>query len=374
MPNLTNAQVAKIDKCIRDEMARERIPGLSIGVLSKGRTLFSRGYGLANVELNVPVTPDMIFDVCSITKQFVSAGIMMLVEKGKLNLEDSIARYFAGAPRSWKQIKLKNLLSHTSGLQDYTGSRYSSSGALFDIRLDFTEAELVKRAFQMPLNFKAGDRYAYCNTNYMLLGVMIHKVSGKFWYDYLKERIFGPLGMNSIRLIKQKDVVPNKATGYLVKRRSIQNVDWESDTFGSLADGNLYSNVLDFAKWDDSLYGDKLLRRSSLDAVLTIFKLNDGRPNRGNYGFGWEVNEVNKHRVVEHTGGNDGFCDNFSRYVDDRLAIAVFCTKGDAIRQSAEIITHEVAGFINPELVPPKTGSSSWQKHTAGHYVEKSFM
>ena len=195
-------------------MARQKIPGLAVGIYSRGHILLTKGYGQANVELSVPVKPETIFQSGSVGKQFVSAAIMMLVEEGKLSLDDSITKYFTDAPATWKPILIKNLLSHTSGLAEYeTGDRTGPKGPFY-MRLDFTEDELVSKIEALPIEWAAGEKWAYRNTNYVLLGVLIHKITGKPYYEFLDERIFKPLGMVSTRLISERDIIPNRAAGY----------------------------------------------------------------------------------------------------------------------------------------------------------------
>lgn len=278
-----------IDSFIATEMARQKIPGLAVGVYSRGQILLAQGYGQANVELRVPVKPETIFQSGSVGKQFVSAAIMMLVEEGKLSLDDSIAKYFAEAPAAWKPILIKNLLSHTSGLAEYESEERTGPKGPFYLRLDFTEDELVTKIEALPIEAAPGDQWDYRNTNYVLLGVLIHKITGKPYYEFLDERIFKPLGMTSTRLISERDIIPNRAAGYEIDNGQLKNQEWVSPTFNSTADGTLYFNVLDLAKWDGALYGNQLLKQSSLDRIWTIYPLNDGKPNPSGYGFGWTI-------------------------------------------------------------------------------------
>ena len=179
-------------------MARQKIPGLAVGIYSRGSILLAKGYGLANVELNVPVKPETLFQSGSVGKQFVSAAVMMLVEEGKISLDDSITKYFPDAPATWKPILIKNLLSHTSGLSEYeSGDRIGPKGVFSTPRLDFTEDELATNIEALPIEWAPGDKWAYRNTNYVLLGIIIHKVTGKHYAEFLNERIFKPLGMTS---------------------------------------------------------------------------------------------------------------------------------------------------------------------------------
>jgi CubicO group peptidase (beta-lactamase class C family) len=349
--DLTPEQVASIDRYVNAEMQREHVPGLALGIYSRGKILLAKGYGLANVELNVAVKPETVFQSGSVGKQFVSAAIMMLVEEGKIGLDDSIAKYLPNAPKSWEPIRVKNLLSHTSGLAEYESDERIGPKGPFYLRLDFTEDEMVQKVEALPIEFKPGDKWDYRNTNYLLLGVIIHKVTGTFYADYLQERIFKPLGMSSTRLISEADIIPNRSSGYELHDGKIRNQSWVSPTFNSTADGALYYNVLDLAKWDEALYGTKLLKQTSLDKVWTVFLLNDGKPNSANYGFGWEIGSVNGHKQIEHGGAWQGFTCNISRYVDDGITVAVL-TNLDAAEP--EQITHVVAGLVNSALEPPK--------------------
>ncbi len=350
-PALTPEQVASIDAYVTSEMGRERIPGTAIGVYRRGEILMAKGYGLANVELNVAVKPETLFQSGSVGKQFASAAVMLLVEEGKVGLDDSIVKYFPNAPASWKPILVKNLLSHTSGLAEYESEERIEQKGPFYLRLDFTEDELLEKAEALPIEFQPGEKWAYRNTNYMLLGIMIHKVSGKFYADYLAERIFAPLGMTSTRLISEADIIPNRSSGYELNGEKLQNQSWVSPTFNSTADGTLYFNVLDLAKWDGALYGTSLLKQSSLERIWTVFPLNDGKPNRGHYGFGWEITALNGHKVIQHNGAWQGFTCEISRYVDDNLSVAVL-TNLDAGHASPGQIAHKIAGLVNPALMP----------------------
>ena len=211
---LDQHRLESIDSFIATDMARQKIPGLAVGVYSRGQILLAKGYGQANVELGVPVKPETIFQSGSVGKQFVSAAIMMLVEEGKLSLHDSITKYFSDAPAAWKSILIKNLLSHTSGLAEYESEERTGPKGPFYLRLDFTEDELVTKIAALPIEVGPGEKWDYRNTNYVLLGILIHKITGKPYYEFLDERIFKPLGMTSTRLISDRDIIPNRAAGY----------------------------------------------------------------------------------------------------------------------------------------------------------------
>jgi CubicO group peptidase (beta-lactamase class C family) len=299
------------------------------------------------------VKPETIFQSGSVGKQFAATAVMMLVEEGKVGLDDAITKYFPGAPDTWNNIKVRNLLSHTSGLAEYESDERTGPSGPFYLRLDFTEDELLKKAEALPFDFQPGEKWSYRNTNYLLLGFLIRKVTGEFYGDYLHERIFKPLGMNATRIISEADIIPNRAAGYQLVKGELKNQDWVSPTFNSTADGALYFTVLDLAKWDAALYTEKLVKKSSLDQMWTVAKLNDGKPNKSNYGFAWTIDQMNGHRVIEHGGAWQGFTTYIARYVDDKLTVVVL-TNLDSANSNPGRIAHHVAGLYVPALMPPE--------------------
>jgi CubicO group peptidase (beta-lactamase class C family) len=353
-PPLTAVQTDAIDQLVKSEMTRQRIPGLEVGVYSRGRILLAKGYGLADVELDVPVTPETLMQSGSVGKQFVSAAIMMLVEEKKLSLDDSVTRYFPDAPATWKPILIKNLLSHTSGLSEYeSGDRIGRNGPFY-LRLDFTEDELIKKIYALPIEWAPGEKWGYRNTNYVILGILIHKITGERYDQFLHDRIFAPLGMTSTRLISDRDIIKNRSSGYEIDDKGeLKNQEWVSPTFNSTADGTLYFNVLDLAKWDEALYTTRLLTQASLDRIWTVYPLNDRKPNPANYGFGWEITQFHGHKLIEHGGAWQGFTCDISRYPDDSLTVVVL-TNLDAGHSRPGLIAHVVAGLVEPALMPAK--------------------
>jgi CubicO group peptidase (beta-lactamase class C family) len=346
-------QLQSVDDYLAQEMKAQRIPGLALGVYRNGEIVKAQGYGLANVELNVAVKPETIFQSGSVGKQFAATAVMMLVEEGKVGLDDAITKYFPGAPDTWNNIKVRNLLSHTSGLAEYESDERTVPSGPFYLRLDFTEDELLKKAEALPFDFQPGEKWSYRNTNYLLLGFLIRKVTGEFYGDFLQERIFKPLGMNATRIISEADIIPNRAAGYQLVKGELKNQDWVSPTFNSTADGALYFTVLDLAKWDAALYTEKLVKKSSLDQMWTVARLNDGKPNKSNYGFAWNIDQMNGHRVIEHGGAWQGFTTYIARYVDDKLTVVVL-TNLDSAHSNPGKIAHHVAGLCLPVLMPPE--------------------
>jgi CubicO group peptidase (beta-lactamase class C family) len=325
-------------------MQRQHIPGLALGVYLDGKIAKVQGYGLANIEWDAPVKPDTIFQSGSMGKQFLATAVMMLVEEGKIALDDPVREYFPDAPESWTNITVRNLLNHTSGLAEYIDT--SRDGPLY-LRSDFTENDLYKKISALPMEFKPNERWRYRNTNYVVLGILIHKVTGKFYGDFLQERIFKPIAMANTRIISEEDIIPHRAAGYRLVNGQIKNQEWVSPTFNSTADGALYFTVLDLAKWDATLYTDKLLKKSSFAQMWTPTTLSSGE--RIPYGFGWHVDVVNGHRLLEHGGVWQGFTTIISRYVDDRVTVVVL-TNLDAQHSDPKKIAHEVAGLYDPDL------------------------
>ncbi len=343
----------KVDAFVQSELQRQHIPGAALGVYRDGQLTKAKGYGLADVEWNAAVTPDTIFQSGSMGKQFTATAVMMLVEEGKVSLDDPIKKYFPDAPEAWSNIKVHNLLSHTSGLSEYETGTRTKVGGPFYIRLDFTEDELYKRITEMPMDFKPGEDWAYRNTNYVLLGILIHRVAGKLYGDFLQERVFKPLEMTRTRIISEADIIPRRASGYRLVKGELKNQEWVSPTLNSTADGALYFTVEDLQKWDAALYTERLLKKASMERMWTVEKLNNGKPNKANYGFGWEINNVNGHRVIEHGGAWQGFTTYIARYVDDRLTV-VALTNLDSGHSNPKKIVTGVASIYNPALKPPE--------------------
>lgn len=343
--------VRAIDRYVLAEQRRQHIPGIELAVYRQGHAILEKGYGMANVELNVPVRAQTLMQSGSVGKQFTATALMMLVEQGKVSLKDSITRFFPDAPDSWKPILVENLLSHTSGLAEYESDARSAPGGDFDLRLDFSEDELLQKIERMPIEFASGNKWEYRNTNYALLGILIHRATGLPYGEFLKQRIFSPLGMHDTRIISERAIVMNRAAGYELDGGVLQNQTYVSPTFNSTADGTMYFDVVDLEQWDRALYGTALLTAESLKLMWTPFVLNDGKPNKAGYGFGWEAGDVNGHRVIEHGGAWQGFTCHIARYVDDSVTVVVL-TNLDAQHADPQSIARVVAGIVDPNLVP----------------------
>ena len=341
----------EVDSLVLRLMEKRHIPGLALLVVKDGQIVKAKGYGFANLEHQVPVKPETIFQSGSVGKQFTATGIMILVQEGKINLDDPISKYLGNVPSSWKGITVRHLLTHTSGMGDYPDS--------MDFRKDYTEEEEFVMAKKQPLKFKPGERWSYSNLGYLLLGVIIHKVTGQFYGDFLEERIFQPVGMNATQVINEADIIPNRSAGYRLKDGQIKNQEWVSPSLNTTADGALYFTILDLAKWDAALYTEQLLSKSNLDQMWTPVKLNSGKTYP--YGFGWGFGEINGNKIIEHGGSWQGFNTHIARYVDNKVTVVVLTNLSGA---GPGYIAHAVAGYYDTALALPK--------HTAIELDEKT--
>ncbi len=322
---------------VRGEMEKQHIPGVALLVSRAGKTVQAEGFGLANVELQVPVKPETIFQSGSVGKQFTATAVMMLVEERKVGLDDPLTKYFPDAPASWNGVTVRELLSHTAGFGDYPDK--------FDFRRDWTEDELLKMVEGIPLAYLPGTKWDYSNLGFLTLGILIHRVTGEFYGDLLQQRIFQPLGMQTTRIISEADIIPNRAAGYRLVKGELKNQEWVAPMVNTTADGSLYFSVLDLAKWDAALYTEKLLKRSSLDQMWTPAKLKDGHPNKEGYGFGWFIGERHGHRVISHDGAWQGFKTAIARYVNDQLTVVVLANLAEA--KPDEIAEHVADMYLS---------------------------
>lgn len=365
-----SAYADKVDDYIRQKMANQHIPGLSLAVLRDGKIVKVKGYGLANVELHAPATPQTLYQIQSMTKQFTAAAVMMLVEQGKVELDAPVSRYLAGTPETWKSIKVRHLLTHTSGIKDYINEPTQN------LRLDVSEEEVYQAAIPRPLNFQPGEQFSYSNTNYHLLGMIIHKVSGKPYGAFLQERIFEPLGMKDTRILSLSDILPHRASGYRWDGRQLQNGEYISPTILGYAGGGILSTVLDLAKWDAALSGERLLKSSSLQQMWTSGTLNDGSPT--NYGFGWEVGETSGHKSVSHGGGHvTGFTTFITRFFQDRLTVVVLTNqlgKSDPASIARRVATYSLPELLGPEPKSTRLTPALLESYTGRYEVQSNVL
>ncbi len=314
------ARADSVDDFLKRQIRKRHIPGLSLAIVKDGRVVKAAGYGLANVELGARATPQTVYCLASMSKQFAAASIMLLVQDGKVSLESPIGKYLDGAPDAWKGVTVRHLLTHTSGLPREGMQTTDKTG-----RADFSRDDIWKAAIALPLQTPPGERFAYSNLGFNLAALIVERVSGKSYGDFLQARIFGPLGMKSSRLNDYQTPVQNRACGYIWTQRGLRIADQTSPTlyFGA---GAILSTVLDLAKWDAALYTDKLLNAESRRQMWLATRLNGGKS--AGYGFGWEVGSLHGHERVAHDGLLAGFRTYIARFLKDRLTLIVLTNMG----------------------------------------------
>ena len=330
-----------VDHYVRAELARQRIPGMSVVVLRGDSVLLARGYGFANLEHRVPATDSTVYQSGSVGKQFTAAAIVTLAREGRLRLDDPIRKYLPEGARAWRPITIRHLLTHTSGIPDYADST-------MDYRRDYTEEQMIALAARLPLQFPPGATWSYSNTGYALLGFIIRRVTGKFYGDYLREVTFQPLGMRTARIISESDIVPNRAAGYRLVDGEPKNQEWVSPTLNTTADGSLYLSVLDLARWTVGLNHARVPDSAGLRESWTPVRLNDGGTYP--YGFGWMVDEQRGRLRIGHTGAWQGFRTSLQRYPEFDLTVIALANLDAALPAA---ITYGIAGILEPELLPP---------------------
>lgn len=291
-------------------------PGAAVLLMKDGQVLLRKGYGLASLELGIPIQPDMVFELGSITKQFTAAAILMLQERGKLSLDDDITKHLPDYPTHGQKITIEHLLTHVSGIPSYTGLPEWATRW----REDLTVQQMIDLFKDKPLEFAPGEKWSYNNSAYFLLGAVIEKVSGKSYEDFIEQEIFAPLGMKRSSYGHQTEVVPGRVTGYDKTEAGYNVAEYISMTHPYAA-GSLLSTVDDLALWDRALSNGTLLKKESLERMFTPAKLKSGLSTK--YALGWGVWDADGTRVIEHGGDIFGFSTDLLRIPDQRLLVVV---------------------------------------------------
>jgi len=334
------AATAKADEAdifVQAQMRQLNIPGLSLAVVRDGKTVKATGYGLADVENNLVAAPETVYEIGSVTKQFTATAVMMLAQDKKIILDDEISKYLFDLPEGWRAITVRQLMNQTSGLPEYyeNPSRQTVAGK-----------DVIKIAAAASPKFTPGDGWNYSNTNHYLLGLIIEKASGKSYGDFLRERIFAPLGMSDTRYNDRRAIIKNRARGYdwdwgkaVLYNNEFLDVSW------AFAAGGIVSTVNDLAKWDAALYTDALVNGESKRQMWTAGKLKSGISHR--YGFGWYVERINGHLNLSHGGDIPGFATYVTRYPDDKLTVIVCLNQYIYAKRIADTI----AAMYLPDLI-----------------------
>lgn len=307
-----SSRADRVDDYVKRQMQRYRIPGVSLAVVKDGKIIKAKSYGLASVELNVPATKDSVYQIGSITKVFTATAVMILVNDGKIRLDDKITNYVSGLPQAWSDISVRHLLSHTSGItNDYTYVGETSTR----LRDPLSPQQFLESATNFPLASVPGEKWAYSNTGFYLLGLIIEKASGKSYADFMKQRIFAPSGMDSSGVCSRETIITNRACGYAWwhYQKALYNGNY-SDMSWAFSAGGITTSLMDLVRWDAALNTDKFLPKARLGEMWT--------PEKGQYPLGWGVNITKRYgRELNHFGGTPGFSSGIECWIDQRLSI-----------------------------------------------------
>ncbi|HZO86046.1 MAG TPA: serine hydrolase domain-containing protein, partial [Verrucomicrobiae bacterium] len=277
------ANADDVDRYVLAQMEEQHIPGLSMAVLRQSKPVKSQAYGHVELERKIVARRNSVFQLQSITKSFTATAVMMLVEDNKLSLEDKISKYFDTLPPSWAPITIHHLLTHTSGIKDFINE------PTVDLKKDLEPQDVIRSLEKLPLNFSPGERYAYSNTGYHLLGMIIDKITGDTWQNFLRTKIFKPLKMKSTDVNSATCDLANRALGYTWRSNRFERGAYIAPTILGYAGGGILSTVDDLTKWDRALFTDQLISRSTLEQMWTPARLNNG--NKAGYGLGWVVDD-----------------------------------------------------------------------------------
>jgi CubicO group peptidase (beta-lactamase class C family) len=344
-PSLAAAQAAAqtqaVDAAVQKAMQTRQFPAASIAVVKDGTVVLAKGYGFSDVEKSIKATEQTVYQLASVTKPFTAMATLMLVEDGKLSLDGKITEILPGLPDAWAPVTVRHLLSHTSGIKSYTDVFGQTKTADSQV---FTSDGILALVKDAPLQFTPGERYAYCNTGYYLLGMIIEKASGKPYAAFLADRIFKPLGMTSTSLDDYADARPVRARGYATTSGATTPAQHTHPTQPFSA-GALVSNVVDLAKWDAALAARKLLKPASYDAMWTPMRLNDGKAS--GYAFGWQVEPYRTRARQAHGGGISGFSTFVARFPDDKVTVIALVNQGGG---AAGALVNGIAEIYIPAL------------------------
>lgn len=297
-----------------------------------GKQIFGKGYGMANFEDEVPNTQQTKFRLASVTKPFTASAVLLLQEKGKLNLQDSVCKYLSDCPATWKPIILEQLLAHTSGIPDYV----SFPDFMETLGLHSTTSQMIARLRDKPLQFAPGERFSYSNSNYYLLGQIIENISGKPYAEFIRENIFAPLGMLNSGYDDNSTILKRRAAGYIKQGDTLINARY-MDMTKAYAAGALYSTAEDLLLWDTALYTDRLISKKSLEAMFT--------PGKGGVGYGWFIGREGNRQLITQGGLNSGFAVGIFRYPEEKVCIILLNNFEDAAPHLARA-GHDLAAIL----------------------------
>ena len=362
--------VARTDEYMKALVRLDRFSG-TVLVAREGQVLLSKGYGFANLEQDVPNTPQTKFRLGSVSKQFNAMAIMLLQQQGKLSVQDSVCNYVPACPNAWKLVTIHHLLTHTSGIPSYTEFPDNDD---FE-RKPMTVTATIERFKNKPLEFKPGERFHYDNSGYALLGYIVELVSGKSYEEFLRENIFAPLGMLNSGYDHPRTILKHRAAGYARRRDALVNATYmEMDT--PFSSGALYSTVEDIYLWDQALDTEKLLKRQALAVMFTPMTDEEfGWHGYTRYGYGWHIMRQFNRRLVYHTGHISGFVAYIGRYPEDKVSIIILSNREDAsVRRASRDLGAIVIGQkYNLPRTSPKVAAQILDAYVGQYQLPDGF-
>ena len=354
---------AAMDEMLAKEF-KPNEPGAAVIVVKDGKVVFRKGYGMANMEFGIPIEPDMIFRIGSVTKQFTAVATLMLAEQGKLSLTDEITKFLPDYPTQGRKITVEHLLTHTSGIVSYTGIPEWRPQMRKDVSLD----EMIAVFKDKPMEFAPGERWNYNNSGYVLLGAVIEKASGMKYGEFIEKNIFAPLEMKRSFYDSTSRIIPRRAAGYSKSKDGFVNAEYLSMSWPHAA-GSLISTVDDLALWDAALYTNKIVKQESLKRAWKAFPLNDGRPAK--YGYGWGLSTMEGHPVISHGGGINGFTCDSIRLPDDRVYVAILTNRDSGVGRVSQKIAALAAGITLRDPVAVKMTAETFDKYAGVYQIRE---
>jgi CubicO group peptidase (beta-lactamase class C family) len=358
-----NALVAKFDD--------PGSPGVSVAVYRAGEVIYSRAAGMADLEHNVPLTTESVFDIASMSKQFTAMAVVLLHEDGRLSLDDEIQKFIPEVHTGDKKVTIRELLHHTSGIRDYL-DLMDLAGNNPDNRVVSQSDVLDIIATQRELNFNPGDAFRYENTSYALMATLVRRVSGKSLREFAAERIFRPLDMNSTQFRdNHTDLIKNRACGY-----EPRDSGWSGVTpiYDEVGDGGVWTNVEDLAKWDGNFYQPRVGGEQASQLLLSQTTLNNGL--KMSYALGLFVEKYRGFTMVSHGGVDPGYRGQMLRFPSERLTVSVLANNPaydveGLARQIADVYLPKNTEIVHPPLLTPTPAAHNWSQF-AGKYLDEA--
>jgi D-alanyl-D-alanine carboxypeptidase len=338
-----------LDRLVEEVMREHHIPGAAVAIVQDGAVVRLAGYGSASLEHEVAVTPDTLFEIGSLTKGFTAVAVLLLAEEGKISLDHSICSHIDDLPEPWCEVEVGHLLTHTSGIRNKTDLTFDEF--LRMSRQDFEPREVFALIGE-ELASVPGERMTYNNTGYYLLGMLVDSVSGKSYWEFVRERIFAPLGMADSRSTEPRAVVPRRASGYEWRDGRYERRDALSESF-ALSAGGLMSSVRDMARFEAAVQRGELLSKESWKLMFSAVRHADGTEAEmkwgeawlpdGPYGMGWALLQwKDGHRYVEHGGETPGFCSGYVRAPEEGVAVILLTNRGMGGARHVYPLTHRI--------------------------------